>query len=262
MHPVLVSIGSVEIHGFGVMLALGILLGVGVAVRQAESIGLDVERITNILLFVLVCSLIGARAVFVAVNWPYFAENPAAIAQLHRGGLVYYGGLIGGAAAGVLGAWWYGIPVAVFADIIPAGLCTGQCLGRIGCLLNGCCYGSPTELPWALTLPHGPGAHVARHPTAIYEAAITAGIGFFAAWLFRRRLRPASVMVSYLYLYGAGRFLVECLRGDHRGGAIVLGLSVSQCISLAAIGLAVAIHLGVLRRAALESSVTDAPDPV
>ncbi|MBI2944451.1 MAG: prolipoprotein diacylglyceryl transferase [Candidatus Wallbacteria bacterium] len=247
MFPVLLRLEGFEIHTYGVLLALGFVFGVHLATRQAEQLGLDPGTVTNILLAVLVASIIGARAVFVLVNWQHFALAPGEIFQLHRGGLVYYGGLIGGALTGVLGAWRAGIPVGIFADIVPAGLCLGQILGRLGCLMNGCCYGAPATVPWALRLAHGPGAHVARHPTQIYEALVCSAIMALALAAFRRPHRAGMLMVGYLYLYGAGRFLVETFRGDFRGGTYLAGLSVSQSISLATIGLAAVLHLARLK---------------
>ncbi|MBI3890394.1 MAG: prolipoprotein diacylglyceryl transferase [Candidatus Wallbacteria bacterium] len=260
MYPVLLRFQGNEIHTYGVMLALGFILGVHVATRQAEQLGLDVVQVTNVLLACLATSIVGARTTYVLVNWHHFGAHPIEILQLQRGGLVYYGGLIGGTLAGVLGALYYRIPVGVFADIVPAGLCTGQILGRIGCLTNGCCYGAPTALPWAIRLAYGPGALVARHPTPIYEALLCATIMTVSIRFFLRPHRPGMLMVGYLYAYGAGRFAIELLRGDERGGDYLLGLSVSQCISVGTLLVAVVWH-ALARRQPIADPGQPPPEP-
>ncbi len=247
MYPVLIAPGGFEIHSYGVTLALGIVFGLVMAVRQAERDGLNPERVTNVLLLIVALGLIGARGVYVLVNWSHFAANPAEIVQFHRGGQVYYGSLIGGMIAAIAGTAIAGIPLLRFLDITPPGLALGQLLGRLGCLLNGCCYGSPTDLPWAIRLTHGPGAIAARHPTQIYEMVLMAVI-MAATYFYQRRLhRPGMVLVLYFYSYGTGRFIIELFRGDSRGGSYLLGLSISQCISVAVLASGLALHGWIAR---------------
>jgi phosphatidylglycerol:prolipoprotein diacylglycerol transferase len=267
VYPVLFSLGDFDVHTFGVLLALGFIAGVYTATMQAERAGLDLDQVTNVLLLILALSIVGARAAYVAVSWPHFLEYPEDILRLHRGGLVYYGGLIGGILAGLVGTRLTGLPFARFADIIPAGLCLGQILGRLGCFANGCCYGAVCSLPWAVRLHSGPGAVVPRHPTQLYETLFLAGILAVCLWLFRRPHRPGMVMVVYLYLYGVGRYAVELFRGDDRGASPVPGLSVSQSISLAILAVAAIAHLLVARTPAAAAEPPPekpdlAPDPL
>ncbi|MBI4870986.1 MAG: prolipoprotein diacylglyceryl transferase [Candidatus Riflebacteria bacterium] len=267
MYPVLFSIGDFDVHTFGVLLALGFIAGVYTATIQAERAGLDLDQVTNVLLLILACSIIGARAAFVAVSWQHFVANPMEVIRLHKGGLVYYGGLIGGLLAGLVGTRMAHLPLGRFADIIPAGLCIGQILGRLGCFANGCCYGAVCSVPWAVRLHSGPGAMVPRHPTQLYEALFLSAILAVCLWLFRRPHRPGMVMVLYLYLYGVGRYAVELFRGDDRGASPIPGLSVSQSISLGVLVLASIVHLLAARQplAAAEPPPEKpdlAPDPL
>jgi phosphatidylglycerol:prolipoprotein diacylglycerol transferase len=186
-------------------------------------------------------------------------------AKFWAGGLTYYGGFIGAAGA----AWWLlrrdRFPFWKAADLAGVTIPLGLVFGRMGCLLAGCCFGAESDLPWALSFPPRSPASVAQakagalahaaswshpvHPTQVYESAASLAIAAVCAYgIVPRKRYDGQVLVAFLVLYAVARFLLEILRRDDRGGG--LGLSTSQIIGVALVGVAIAIHLRRRPRAA------------
>ncbi|MEN0110286.1 MAG: prolipoprotein diacylglyceryl transferase [Planctomycetota bacterium] len=150
---------GVPIRGYGAMLLLAIVSGVTLALRRAERIGVDGDTILSLVFWLFVAGISGARAFFVIEYWEVrYAGLPPAemvrqVLMFTEGGLVVYGSLIGATIAFVVFVRRHGLPMLGMADVLAPGLLVGLAIGRIGCLLNGCCYGGPCERPWALTFP-------------------------------------------------------------------------------------------------------------
>lgn len=241
MFPVLVDFGRIagmgpfRIHTYGVLLALGFLCGILLADRKAEKAGLDLRVMNDFYIVLILSSLATARLFYVWIKWEVFAADPLLVFAIWRGGLVFYGGLIGAFVGTTIYVRRHGLPWAVVADIVAPSIAVGQFFGRMGCFCYGCCYGSPSDLPWAVTFP---GHAVARHPTQLYEVAGMAVIFCLTTWLYGRRKRPGMVMATYLASYAALRFVLEFFRDDYRGGSYLFGLSMSQTIAVFAMGAA------------------------
>lgn len=156
---------GLPIRGYGVMMLAGIVGGVGLALRRAKERGVDPEHIYSLAFAMVVCGIVGARAYFVIKEWssfqkPTLAETLAAIANITEGGLVVYGSLAGALAAFVYYTWRHRLSTLVVADIIAPSMMVGLALGRIGCFLNGCCFGGPSEAAWAVRFPWQSPPHV------------------------------------------------------------------------------------------------------
>ena len=229
MYPVLFRIGDFEITSFGVMVALGALIGLWLFRRELRRSRLPEEASDAGIVGVL-GGLLGAKLL-----WTIEHSGDAPIAQLlfSRGGLSWYGGLIGGVGAGLaymaIKRWPL---VPTLAAATPA-LAFGHLIGRIGCFLVGDDYGTPSSLPWAVAFPEGlPPTTVPVHPTQLYEAI---GLGVLGWCLLRwRRLAvpPRAVLARYLLAAGVLRFAIEFLRVNER---VAFGLSVAHVVSLAVI---------------------------
>jgi phosphatidylglycerol:prolipoprotein diacylglycerol transferase len=240
MYPVLFSIGGIPVYGFGVMMALAFLLGTLWAARRAEVFGLDADRLVWLMAWVIVLALVGARLLYVFYFPNLFWMDPLGV-LIASGGLVWYGGMAGAVAALALFARRHGFTFWQLGDILAAPTALGMAIGRVGCLLAGCCYGGPCELPWAIRYPHTHETHgMPVHPAPIYESLNM----LLAAWLISRlpldKAHPGRPSALFLMLYAVNRFIIESVRGDRLVWFEPLNLSASQVISLAvfAVGLA------------------------
>lgn len=235
MFPVLIRIGPLTIHTYGFMIASAFLLGLWLALRQAAKEGLPKEKITDIGFYALFSGIVGARIFFIATNWPHFSDHPVDMIKIWEGGLVFYGGVIFALPA----VLWYAkrqrLSLWQTIDVWAPSIAVGHALGRLGCFSAGCCYGKPTDLPWAVTFSNPESLailSVPLHPTQLYEAG--AELLNFAILLFIRRKKTFHGQVFWMYVlnYSIIRALVELFRGDIERGFVMPGISTSQGISI------------------------------
>jgi phosphatidylglycerol---prolipoprotein diacylglyceryl transferase len=243
--PVLFRIGSLDITSFGVMVALGALVGLWVFRRELARAGLP-EAALDAAVYGLVGGLLGAKLLYV---FEHLHESSFFSLFLDRGGMSWFGGFVGGLTAGFITIRAKGWPLmAVLAASTPA-LAVGQMLGRVGCFLVGDDYGRPTSLPWGVAFPNGlPPTYERVHPTQIYEAIF---LGVLAWTLIRWRRKGISdrvVLGRYFLFAGAFRFLLEFVRVNVR----VLGpFTVAHIFSLLVVGIGVLL----LRRGASRATL-------
>jgi phosphatidylglycerol---prolipoprotein diacylglyceryl transferase len=237
VHPILFHLGSFPVHSYGVMIALAFLSGLWTATLRARREKISGEIIADVTLWIMVGAILGARIVYVTTYWKdEFAGGPISeIFMIQHGGLVYYGGLIGAIMAGTIYLRWKKLPVWKIADVLAPSIALGSVFGRTGCLLNGCCYGRASDLPWAISFPPGnplgsPTTPV--HPTEIYDALLNLGLYFFLAWLFRRKKFDGQIFATYLLCYAVTRSFVEYFRGDYTNLHYHFGLTPAQWISV------------------------------
>ena len=223
MHQIAFHIGSLAIHWYGVLLAVGFFAGLWTASRRARRDSIPSEKIIDAGVWLILGAIIGARAFYVVSYWDRLFENPllprapwTEIFMVQRGGLIFYGGLIGAIASGILYTWRAKIPLWKFADAMAPSIALGYVPGRIGCLMNGCCYGRPSERPWAIHFPPDHDTHgVLVHPTQVYDALLNLGLYVVLAWLHRRKRFDGQVFATYLVAYAILRSFVETFRGDY-----------------------------------------------
>jgi phosphatidylglycerol:prolipoprotein diacylglycerol transferase len=252
VHPIAFQAGPFTVTWYGIMVALAFLAGLWTASRRGLRDGFAAETILDLGPWLIVGAILGARTLYVISYWnEQFAGEPILeIFKVWRGGLVYYGGLIGASLACILYARVKKLPLWKLADVVAPSIALGYVFGRLGCLMNGCCYGRECHLPWAITFP--PGSHLAPagiplHPTQIYDSLLNLGFYAFLAWLYRRKKFDGQVFAAYLIGYALLRSLVEFFRGDypvHYLGGWATPAQVVSIVILAA-GL---ILLGVLPR--------------
>ena len=232
MYPVLCSWGPFTLYTYGLLLVLGFAAATWLARRDAHRLpparrAIAAGQIPDFAATALLAGIVGGRLLYVVVQWPDFAAAPRLIPAIWRGGLIWYGGLAGG----LLASWAYLRArrlrfLPVMDQFIPFGV-LGHAIGRIGCFLNGCCYGRPTDAWYGVWFPGQPGPVV---PTQLLEAAGLVAL-FFVLRAARSAFRaPGQVFGLYLASYGALRFVIELLRGDQ---ARWHGLTLPQLVSLA-----------------------------
>ncbi|NLK09070.1 MAG: prolipoprotein diacylglyceryl transferase [Firmicutes bacterium] len=210
MRPILWKIGPLHIYSYGFFLALAFLSGTWLTARQAKKQGINQEKVLDLALLACAAALIGARIVFVLLELPYYRLNPGEIFQLGAGGLSLHGGLIGGVLAGLIYCLRQGIDPWEMIDIVAPVIALGTAIARIGCLLNGCCYGYVTDL--AIGIPVAFGDPSPRHPTQLYEAILSLGL-FYYLYRQRKHARFTGYLgFMYVIMYSVIRSFVEIFR--------------------------------------------------
>lgn len=228
------NVGGLAIHWYGILAAVGFLAGLWTASRRAPRYGIAGETMADFGPWVIVGALVGARLWFVVSYWQEeFAGRPLwEIFNLRAGGLVFYGGLVGSTVATLLFVRRRKVPLWTFADAVAPSIALGHAFGRAGCLMNGCCYGLPTKLPWAIHLNDDPFLRgIGVHPTQIYEGVLLLALYGFLAWQYRRKQFAGQTFALYLLAYAPIRFCVEIFRGDY-GDYRFLGLKPGQAFSV------------------------------
>lgn len=215
---------AIAIYWYGILVATGFLVGLWTASRRAIRDGIAPERIMDLGPWLIAGSIAGARALYVISYWrEQFADQPwTEMLMIQKSGLVFYGGLIGAIVTVLLYAWRKKISVWKFGDALAPSIALGYFFGRFGCLMTGCCYGSPTHVPWAIhfpeghpTFPEGATSGTPVHPTQIYEALLNMMLYLGLAWLYRRKKFDGQVFASYVIVYPLLRSFVELFRGDY-----------------------------------------------
>jgi phosphatidylglycerol:prolipoprotein diacylglycerol transferase len=233
VQPIAFHLGPLPVHWYGVTMAVAFLMGLWTASRRALREGVAPEKIIDLGPWLILGAILGARLLYVITFWrEQFAGNPISeIFKVWRGGLVFYGGLIGASLAFILYARLKKLPLWKGADIMAPSIALGYFFGRIGCLMYGCCYGRPCKLPWAIQFPAGSLAFKDQaaqgllgpdaikslpiHPTQLYESFLNLGLYFALAWLYRRKKFDGQVFATYLVAYALLRSFVEIFRGDY-----------------------------------------------
>src|SRR5438105_9701945 len=276
---------AIPIHTYGILVAAGFLVAMSLAARAAERAGLSRDKVFDLSFGILVAAMIGSRILFIIVNWDEYAHDLVGIVQFWKGGLVFYGGVIGA----VLFSVWYmrrrEMPFLPYADAMGPTVAIGQALGRLGCFSAGCCWGGACDAHYAFAarfppeslayqsqvstrlITAGAPSTIPIHPTQLYEALGCALIFLFLTYWRSRKRFHGELLALYLMLYAPLRAVVETFRGDEERGRVFnfLGgwarhawwnLSTSELISVGIFAAGVAIYVVRSRRtAAVESAV-------
>jgi phosphatidylglycerol:prolipoprotein diacylglycerol transferase len=273
MHPILFSYGPLTVYSYGLCVAAAFLAAIVTAAARARHYGWGGEVIYDISIYALVGSLVGARLFYIAENPGEFIGSPGEVFMLWKGGLVYYGGVIGAVAAAFFFLRSRRLSVAECFDICIPSVALGHAIGRIGCFLNGCCFGVRCSLPWAVVFPEGslaysfqlyeagaipPGSawSLPVHPVQLYEAIVELGIFLLLVAYFPRKKFHGQIFWMYLLMYGTGRFLLEFLRADNTPVLGVFGgaMSLPQLMSLAMAAPSAAVLLWMRKRGTIKAA--------
>ena len=257
MHPILIDLGFFELPSYGVVLVTGVVLALWTLRQRANRADMDGVRLVDFALWLVIWALLGAKLLLIIVELPRYLANPAELIGVARAGGVFLGGFLAAVIAAVVLLRRYQLPLLPTFDVIAPSLALGQAIGRVGCILAGCCWGSRCSLPWAITYTNptaaenlGTPLHVPLHPFPVYSTLFNIGLYLVLARLFRSNLAQGRVFAWYLLLYGVARFFLELTRGDVARGFVLGGaLSTSQLISLLMVVAGVGLHWWVGRRA-------------
>ena len=225
MFPEICKIGPFTIYAYGLLLAIAFIAGSTLATRRARVEHINLDIIFNLSFLSFISGVIGARIFYVIENLSYYFKNPLEIIMLQHGGLSWYGGLFAGIISAVLYLKKRNLALFKILDLIAPFLALGQAIGRIGCLLNGCCFGSV----------YISGLYFGAHNSIIIPVQIISSgilvLIFVILRLFQNKPHPeGQIFFLYLLLYALKRFFVEFWRRDNP--AFFLGLSLFQIISI------------------------------
>lgn len=242
MFPELFHIGKFFLPTYGLLVAIGVLTGLWISVRNSQKEGINPDDAWNFGILVVFCGIVGAKILYIINDWSYYAAHPSELISfgtLQAGG-VFSGGLI----AAFVAAVWYirkrHMPPLATCDAFAPGLALGHAIGRLGCFAAGCCYGKPTQHFWGVTFTNpianansSTPLNVPLEPTQLFESAVELANFFILMWLFRRKKFDGQVFGAYLILYGVARFFLEFIRDDPGRGEVLGGLMTgTQLISV------------------------------
>lgn len=242
MDRVAFTIFGIDVMWYGVLIALGMLIGIALAVREAKRIGISEDDVLNIAIIAIPVAIICARLYYVIFSWDYYSQNPSEIFNIRGGGLAIHGGLIGGILTGFIYAKVKKLDFFKTADAVMVGMPLAQAIGRWGNFINGEAHGGPTSLPWGIMVDG-----VKVHPTFLYESIWDFGIFLFIMFYMRKKKTyEGEVIVSYITLYSIGRFFIEGLRTD----SLMFGpIRMAQFISLVGVVGGLVLHFYLKNRA-------------
>lgn len=237
MKIVLFSIGPLTVHGYGLMIGIGVLCCIFMGMKRAKKNGLSEDAVIDIAIWGLLAGFLGAKLLYVIVEWKRFLADPLSV--LGSEGFVVYGGIIAGVLAAIIYCKRKKLVFLEYFDLCSASIALAQGFGRIGCFLAGCCYGRETTSSLGVVFPEGSlaPAGVKVLPTQLFSSAGDFGIMFVLLWHYHHRKKVGDTGFLYMLLYGIGRFGIEFLRNDNRGEVGIF--STSQFISLFIIAAAI-----------------------
>ncbi|MCK4303098.1 MAG: prolipoprotein diacylglyceryl transferase [Candidatus Eisenbacteria sp.] len=266
MKPILVEWGPFTIHSYGLALALAFLFGSLWVTRRARAYGYLEADLMYLFWWILTSALVGARIYYALLHPGDFDDDFLEVFRIWRGGLAQYGGLIAAVAVGALVIRARGWRFFELADLLAPALAMGEAVTRIGCFLNGCCFGRPCSLPWAVTFPEGASAYwsvgaTPIHPTQLYLCGANLLLFIFLARVGSRLIGTGRVFALFLAGSSLARFFVDFVRYYEKEDTLAVGglhLVHSQWISLLLIAGAIAIwFLGVTpTKVALKGTTT------
>lgn len=241
MRMELFSIGPITIHGYGFMIALGVTACLFLAIYRAKRHNLSEEAVLDIAIYGLVAGFLGAKLLYVFVEFERFLEDPMSV--IGSEGFVVYGGIILGVSAAILYCRIKKLKFLEYFDLCAPSISIAQGFGRLGCFLAGCCYGRETDGFFGVVFPEGcmAPAGVKLLPTQLIMSAGDFVITGILIWYYRKKKHTGDVGALYMLLYGVGRFLVEYLRSDDRGAVGMF--STSQIISFGIVAGAVLLFI-------------------
>ncbi|MEQ8169983.1 MAG: prolipoprotein diacylglyceryl transferase [Candidatus Eremiobacterota bacterium] len=257
MHRILFTlklpyIGPLDIYTYGVVMVIGFIIALTWALKYSKPKDIKPEEVMDFSIYLLISGIIGARLIHVIINYnEYSLSDPLTIINLRKGGLAWYGALIGAIAGGLIYSKVSKISFWKLADMVSAPSMVGLAIGRIGCFLNGCCYGKPTDLPCGVEFPETYPPGVSRHPTQIYESILDLVVFYILHKIIDKNKKfYGETFCYFIGLYSLVRFIVEFFRETFSSIPPVMGLTVAQ---LTGIGLIIIITIIGIKISTLQS---------
>ncbi len=246
MYPKLFQYGNFFLPTYGVLVAIAFLVGLWVTLKLGKRVGMNTDRITNLVVYCALVGMLGAKLLMFVFDWDHYSKSPGdifSISTLQAAG-VYQGGLI----LAVVFAFFYlrhfSMPWLPTFDVFAPGIAIGHAIGKVGCFMAGCCYGDRCDLPWAVTFRNPDAYNLSGtplferlHPAQLYETGAEGLVFAFLWWRFGKAHKPGTIIALYMILSSVLRFGIEFTRHHEQALPFGLPFSITQWI---AIGLAIA----------------------
>lgn len=254
------QIGPLSLRWYGLLIASAVLIGLLLAQRLAQVRQLNPDLVGDLLVWLIVGAIPGARLYYVLFQWNYYSQHPDQIVAIWRGGIAIHGAILGGMLAAVLFSRVKHCSFWRLADVVAPSLILGQAIGRWGNFFNSEAFGDPTDLPWKLFVPPerrpaGFASVAYYHPTFLYESLwnLMVFVGLMTLFVRFPKAKRGTLFLVYMIAYSCGRFWIEGLRTD----SLMLGpLRMAQVVSLIGVGLG---SLGLLWLYGLKRTLPDTP---
>lgn len=249
MDRVAFSIFGIDIMWYGILMAVGMILGTLIAIKEAKRVGIKEDYVLDLAIFAIPIGLLGARLYYVIFNWEYYSQNVSQILNFRGGGMAIHGALIGGILTGYVFTKIRKIDFLKMADAVILGMPLAQSIGRWGNFINQEAHGGPTDLPWGIMVDG-----VKVHPTFLYESVWDLAIFIFLLVFRKKKKYEGQVIVYYIILYSLGRFFIEGLRTD----SLMIGpLKMAQVISLVGIIGGIISHIYLIKKNRLNDNIVE-----
>jgi len=259
-NPIIFSIGTLEVRWYGVMVVLAVITVIGFSLIEAKRKGFSQDMVWDVGLWAVIGAIIGARLLHIIDKWGYYINNPGQI--LNFAGLAIWGAVLGGLLAILIYCMVKRLSFWQLGDIAAPGAILGQAIGRVGCLINGCCYGLTCELPIAVTY-NNPNSYAPQgvpiYPTQLFHL-IWNLIGFGILWLLRKRIKQqGQLFMLYFIVFGVGDFVIHFFR---EGEPFLFGLPQAQIVDILMVPTALIIFIvrAVRYKSTGQSAVVEQPN--
>lgn len=250
MRPILIQIGELGIPAYGLMLAISFLFAILFVKKAARRFNVSPVIIENLAFYLMFGVVIGGRVLYVMFHWHQYENDILGIIRFWEGGMMFFGGFLGGLLAGVLYLKKEKVSISLISDIIAPAIALGQFFTRIGCFLNGCCFGKPSTVPWAVQFPDecvaGASAvgELPLHPTQLYSSFFGLALFFFLWNRLSKAHKTGTVFALYLIFSGGFRFGVDFVRYYENSA----NFWINQVIALGLIIVGIAIYMRALHK--------------
>jgi len=235
MHPDLITIGPLTVHSYGLMIAIGFLLGLYVAIRTGRRNGIDSQKIMDMGFLLIISGIIGSRITYVLINFSEYSANPLKFFKLWEGGLVFSGGLLTAILAALFYIRRHKLNLWQVFDVWAPAVALGQAFGRIGCFMAGCCYGRESHGFCAVTFTNPKSIaplNMPLYPTQLYDSLSNLIIFGILTVLSTRKKFQGQVFLWFLIMHSTARLVIEKFRGDDRGIFLGTNWTVTQFLAI------------------------------
>ncbi len=250
MHPILLELGPLSIKTYGFLIAVGFLIGIALASREAKRVGINQQAVLDLAFYIILGAIIGSRLFYVITHPEYFRGSLLDAFKVWEGGLTFYGGFIMAFAVAVFMIKKYRLPACQTLDLFAPSLAVGILFGRLGCFFAGCCYGRSCSFSWAVTFTNPQSLaelNVPLHPVQLYAAAGSAITLAILLLMKKHKTFHGELALVWIMLYSGCRLFEELFRGGQRGDLVFNTYPASQVMALVLL-VAAAIMFPVLKK--------------